>query len=122
MTYVTRVTGLAVTKEDTVGNLIARAASVEGDGAAKKHLGTMGIRVGDGHIIIANKSPAISRILAETEWTDWKRPLLGLDGAEPTKFTHFAAGFKAYGVSIPLSHVLDDVAPEQDLSFDMERF
>lgn len=122
MTHVTRVTGTSTVREDTVGSLIARAAAMDSDTAAKKHLGTMGIKVCDGSIIIANKSPVISRILADTEWTVWKRPLMGMQGAQAVGYTYFAAGFKEYGVSLPLSHVLDDVAPDEELPFEPEEF
>lgn len=116
MTHRVRVQGENTTHDITIGELVlgldedslpygvtARSAEAE--------LKRSGFRVGrrddDGAmcLFIANGSPAIEKMLRDTQWakTDISRPLRTLQNASATKAMYYSSGLTARGTAIPLS-------------------
>lgn len=123
MTHRVRVTADGSTRDVTIGELCLHAANVNGqtiyglhDKDANLELGRNGLKYDSEHeaIVIANKAPALSRILENTPWSkDWIRPLRSLPGAVASDSKYFSAGLTAKGTRIPLTLLLrDDHAPE----------
>jgi putative DNA primase/helicase len=55
-------------------------------------------------IVIANKAPALSKILENTPWSkDWMRPLRSLPDATPADSKFFSAGLTQKGTRFPVS-------------------
>lgn len=113
-----------MSKESPVGELVDVAAKGDADDAARAHkaLRSYGFFVEDGRLYVANTSPPIKRIMADTPWTVWKSSLERYPGADNAggKTRYFAPGLKVRAVSLPLSDLLapvqggswDDVQPE----------
>lgn len=97
-----------INAEDSIGNLIVRAlgknegASVE-DADAMKYLRNIGIWPRIDGVIIANKSPPLSRLLNDTPWVSWKRPLMDILGSELIDALRFTPGINSRGVKVELS-------------------
>ena len=91
----------------TVGELINRAYRAlfdnEMSGDYGMFLRGMGIWVRQSSILFANKSPPLERLLRETPWVSWSRPLKDIAGAEHIEPLKFATGLNSRSVSVPLN-------------------
>jgi putative DNA primase/helicase len=113
-------------RESSIGELVAKAASVDciGYDVAVKGLAGYGIRVKDGELIIANSSPPLRKVLAETPWAVWSRTLGDYPGAgvAGNKAVYFGPGWNSKVTTVPLSAVMGTVAAvvtvEEDLGFE----
>jgi len=110
-----------IRRESTIGDLITYAAANYGDhqDAAIKGLKPYGIKVLDGRIYIANQSPQLRKVLADTPWVPWNRTLGDYPGADNAggKAIYFAPGLVSRATSIPLEAVLrehENEPPEAD--------
>ena len=125
MTYRVRVTTEAGIKDITIGELCLNAEETSGAtiyGLSAKdsnlELGRNGMKYDPESrcVIIANKAPALSKMLADTPWAkDWVRPLRSLPGAEAADTKYFSAGLTQKGTKLPISLLKDaeKIVPRQ---------
>lgn len=95
--------------EMAIGTLISRALGLDGkdlvlnpDGDALSFLRSMGIWVKSDGVLFANKSPPLDRLLKDTPWISWSRPLMDIRGAQRVAPTKFATGLTSRAVLVPL--------------------
>ena len=93
-------------KEVAIGTLIQQALTVDTQTLASQDalalLRNMGIWPRDEGVLFANKSPPLDRLLKDTPWVSWARPLMDIDGATRVDPVKFATGLKARAVCVPL--------------------
>lgn len=97
--------------DSTIGHLISLALGQQAsfdyhgdphDEHASRFLRDMGIWVRDDGVLFANKSPPLERLLKDTPWFSWSRPMMDIAGAEKVDPVKFATGLKSRGVLVPL--------------------
>ncbi len=74
-------------------------------------LASIGVRLKDGGLLVANSHPGLRRVYQGTRWEGglWGSALSRLPGAEPTKQLRFADGVRSLAVWLP-----GDVIPAFD--------
>lgn len=106
-----------ITKEVSIGDLILLAHQNEAD--ADRLLRYNGIAVKDGRVYFATRSPALSKILRDTDWSDKPTRMLdNIEGAEKFKIMRFSTGVKTSGVSLPMKQFLEKEEPK----FEQQKF
>jgi len=114
-------------RESSIGELVAKAAGTDGIGydSAVKGLASYGIKIKDGELIIANASPPLRKVLAETPWAVWSRTLGDYPGAgvAGNKAVYFGPGWNSKVTTVPLVSVMGQVAAvvavdEEELGFE----
>jgi putative DNA primase/helicase len=114
MTSRVRYDTQGVTRESTIGRMVEIAADSAHPAHAEAHNGlrSLGIKVDGGKLWVANKSPAISRIMQESSWTTWHRTLSDYPGADgnDNKPVHFATGLVSKCRRVPLDAILGTAA------------
>lgn len=94
----------------TIGTLIAKALGAQGsfyendisDDEAGRFLRDMGIWVKNDGVLFANKAPPLERILKDTAWVSWARPLMDIPGSVRVDPVKFSTGLKQRAVLVPL--------------------
>lgn len=94
-------------REMTIGSLISRALGMHESAGVKdtealSFLRDMGIWPRRNGILFSNKSPRLEKILAETPWVSWSRPLSDVPGATKQNAVQYTTGLKERGVLVPL--------------------
>lgn len=94
-------------REMTIGSLISRALGMHDstgvkDTEALSFLRDMGIWPRRSGILFSNKSPRLEKILCETPWVSWARPLSDVPGATKQNAVQYTTGLKERGVLVPL--------------------
>jgi hypothetical protein len=110
MTARLRYDAQGIVRESTVGRLVELAL----DNTHHAHpdimagLRSSGMKVEDGMLWIANKSPAISRMMENTSWTTWHRTLMDFPGADTFdgRAVYFAAGMTSKVRRVPLAGLI----------------
>lgn len=115
MTHRMRVDTNNGSKELSIGSMIDRGLD---DDNIRRALGDIGIKLNGGvNFYIANKSTYIEgTVLRGTPWeAGWQRPLSTIPGSEKVnKTTHFANGYVAKAVKLPMSVLKDGVSAPDD--------
>lgn len=94
--------------EHAIGELIAKAhANIyethdNTDNGYTAFLRGIGIWVRHDGVLIANKCPPLERVLANTPWVRWARPLKDIAGSEAMEPLKFATGLNSRSVKVPL--------------------
>lgn len=115
MAYRVRYDQNGMGRESTIGEMVWRAAHPDALGHADcvAGLGTYGIKVKDGRLIISNSAMPLKRIFNDTPWGVWRRTLSDYEGADNwnNKPEYFGHGITTKATSIPLDDALgrDDV-------------
>lgn len=115
-----RVTTERGIKELTIGELIDidySGSSQDGVGPddARRELGRVGILLkplaeAGPAMVVANRSPEISRILMDSPWaSDWSRSLRSMEGAAPCGTQYFSPGYYSRGVTVPLAALAEEL-------------
>ena len=107
-------------RESSVGALVQAANNRD----AMNHIEAIdalkgiGIKIDAGMLVFANASPGLSKMLSDTIWTEWRRLLMQFDGSGNmgNKTVYFGNGIRGKVTCIPLWHVLDGIAGEEELS------
>lgn len=94
-------------REMTIGSLISRALGMHelsgtADNESLQFLRDMGIWPRRNGVLFSNKSPRLEKILADTPWISWSRPLSDVPGATKQNAVQFTTGLKERGVLVPL--------------------
>lgn len=108
-------------RESSIGELVHAANDVTSivHVAACKALGSKGIKVDNGLIIISNTASPLKSIMRDTPWGVWRRTLSDFEGAGNCDggTVYFSAGLRTKAISIPISalgsdDVVGDIAME----------
>lgn len=103
-------------RESDIASLIGAASRKDGMNWAESvdGLRQIGVKVEGGRVIFANNSPKLASMLRDTVWSEWRRLLSKFEGADncENKTIRFGKGLSGKATSIPLWHVLDDVAAD----------
>ena len=110
-------------RESQIAEMIAMAYDVQSVGhvAAVKGLGSYGIKIVDGSLLISNNCEPIRNILRDTPWIEYRRALSNHPRSETWgKTVYFGPGIKTKATAIPLSDVIEVANGDDD--FVMEGF
>lgn len=114
-------------RESSLGEMIGQASRSDAANhdAAVQGLRMYGLKLEGGRILIANQSPQLRRLLADTPWIPWQRTLGDYPGADNAggKTHYFGPGFTSKCTSIPLASIMPgEERQEQEIPIDDEPF
>lgn len=116
MTARIRYDAQGIGRESTVGRMVEMALDDSHHAHADVVAGlrSSGLKVDGGMLWIANKSPAISKIMDNTSWTTWHRTLMDFPGADTFegKAVYFAAGMTSKVRRVPLAGLIQTAIAE----------
>lgn len=98
-------------KESTIRSMIIRNHRQDGqvynhvDGPLREY----GIRMIGNDLFIANRCPALAKVLNDTPWGGgWRRALLGLRGASESNTVRFTSSVRGNAVKLPLDMIISE--------------
>lgn len=112
-----------IAREQTVADMIEATQGTDqiAGAAAEKGLRSYGIKIEDAKLVIANNSPQLRKVLADTVYTNWGRTLSDYPGADKmgNKVHRFGA-IVSKATGIPLDGLLSDGVDAHDIDLPLD--